>query len=163
MIIQIHNRKNEASLAEITLVTDRSILPSIKTDWNFDWQLAAEEVNTQLYALKTIDNTKKLEGLLKLKVEHEMMIMDLIEIAPHNTGEEKEYLDIAACLIAFACRESFNLNNNYKGFLIFFSKSNLINLYVTKYGATQISGQKICIYPIAGLVLINKYLNYSSI
>ncbi len=51
-----------------------------------------------------------------------MLIMDLLEIATHNIGKTKKYDDVAACLIAFACRESFTLEGNYKGYLSFVSK-----------------------------------------
>ena len=89
-----------------------------------------------------------------------MLIMDLVEIAPHNIGREsKRYDYVAGCLIAFACRESFKLENNYKGFLSFESKTELIEWYMDKYHAKIAMGQKMYIAPNDGQHLINEYLN----
>lgn len=88
-----------------------------------------------------------------------MVIMDVIEIAPHNIGSSnKKYNDVAGCLIAFACRESFKIEGNYKGFLTFTSKTNLIDWYKNTYGATQTLGQRMFIDDLAGLKLTEKYL-----
>jgi hypothetical protein len=85
--------------------------------------------------------------------------MDVIEIAPHNIGSSSKRFDyIAGCLVAFACRESFKIEGDYKGFLTFTSKTNLINWYKTKYGATQALGQRMFIDDSIGLQLIEKYL-----
>ena len=66
---------------------------------------------------------------------------------------------MAGCLIAFACRQSFKLESNYKGFLTFESKTKLIDWYIEKYNAKIAIGQKIYIEPKDGQKLINEYLN----
>lgn len=160
MLMEIHLQNNlkESVLAEIVKIIDTRQLPFKKDGWNFNWRLAAKEANSQLFAL-ILSETKEIEGLIKLKTEYDMMIMDIVEIAPHNIGKNKRYYDVAGSLIAFGCWESFNLDNNYKGFLSFVSKTNLVNFYSSKYGAIQALGQKICIPPEIGSKLINKYLN----
>lgn len=90
-----------------------------------------------------------------------MLIMDLLEIAPHNIGQNKRYYNAAACLIAFACRESFKLETNYKGYLIFVSKSGLVEFYINKYGANLTFGQKMYFDSNAAKKLIEKYLNFN--
>ncbi len=88
-----------------------------------------------------------------------MLIMDVIEIAPHNFGSSNKRFDyVAGCLIAFACRESFKIEGNYKGFLAFTSKTNLIEWYEKKYGALQALGRRMYINDTIGLKLIGKYL-----
>jgi hypothetical protein len=109
--------------------------------------------------LKTIEPPQELEGALQLKTENEMLIMDVLEIAPHNIGQKnKKYDYVAGCLIAFACRESFKLEGNYKGFLTFVSKTNLIKWYSDKYGAVLALGQRMYIDDNIGLKLIKEYL-----
>jgi len=71
-----------------------------------------------------------------------MLIMDVIEIAPHNFGSSNKKIDyVAGCLIAFACRESFKIEENYKGFLAFTSKTSLIECYEKIWRYTS-SGSK---------------------
>ena len=97
--------------------------------------------------------------MLQLKIAHGMQVMDIIEIAPHNIGSQNKKFDyVAGNLIAFACRESFKLENEYKGYLTFVSKSNLIEWYIDKYGAKQAVGQKMFIEPEISIKLIDKYL-----
>lgn len=89
-----------------------------------------------------------------------MVFMDNVEVAPHNFGKNKKYDFVAGCLISFACLESFEKGqNNYKGFLSFESKTELIPYYAKKYGAMLALGQRMFIDPEAGKVLIKKYLN----
>ena len=69
-----------------------------------------------------------------------------------------KYNNVAGCLIAFGCRESLKLNSAYKGYLTFVSKSSLVELYKTKYYATQTLGTRMYIDPASGEKLINTYL-----
>jgi len=149
---------NDLIEVEIILVTGK--LPLKKDGWKFDWNKLIKEKNTETYVLRLKDSTKQIEGILQLKIENEMLIMDVIEIAPHNLGSSNKRFDyVAGCLIAFGCRQSFRLKGPYKGFLTFTSKTNLIELYKSKYGATQALGQRMFIDDINGLKLIEKYLN----
>ncbi len=88
-----------------------------------------------------------------------MLIMDVLEIAPHNIGRNKRYDYVAGCLIAFACKESFKLGGNYKGFLTFVSKTNLIEWYSSKYGAELALGQRMFIDWENGTKLVQRYLH----
>jgi hypothetical protein len=118
-----------------------------------------KEPGSQTFVLKIIDKQQSIEGALHLIVENGMLIMDVIEIAPRNIGRKnKKYDYVAGCLIAFACRESFKIAGNYKGFLTFVSKSNLIEWYSYKYAAVLALGQRMFIDAEAGEKLINEYL-----
>ena len=111
------------------------------------------------YVIRLKDNPQSVEGILQLRIENDMLIMDVIEIAPHNFGTSNKRFDfVAGCLIAFACRESFKIEGDYKGFLTFTSKTNLIEWYKNKYGAKQALGQRMYIDDSMGLKLIEKYL-----
>ncbi len=150
--------KNQLEEAEIVKATLKE-LPIKKDGWQFDWKKAFRRKNTACYILRTKDESKMVLGLLGLKKEDEMLIMDLIELAPFNKGKNKKHDYVAGCLIAFACRESFNLESNYKGFLSFMSKTNLIEWYKKKYGAVQaFSTNRMFIEPENGIKLIDTYL-----
>lgn len=98
--------------------------------------------------------------MVQLRTEHEMLIMDTLEIAPHNVSSVQKKFDlVAGCLIAFSCRESFKIEGSYKGFLTFTSKTNLISWYQHKYGATHALGNRMYFDDVVGLKLIERYLN----
>jgi len=147
---------NELVIAEITSAKEIK-MPLKKDRWNFNWNKLVKDQNSETYLLRRAQN---IEGLMHLKVENEMMFMDVLEIAPHNIGSQNKIFDfVAGCLIAFACRESFKLTSEYKGFLTFVSKTKLIPWYSKKYGAEQALGQRMFINPQNGLKLIEEYLN----
>lgn len=149
--------KNKPVEAEIIQVLEK--LPLKLEGWKFDWNTLIKEKNTKTYILRLKNNPLNIEGIVQLKIELDMLIMDLIEIAPHNYSSlNKKFDDVAGCLIAFSCRESFKNKGDYKGFLTFTSKTNLIEWYKKKYGAVQALGQKMYIDSNIGLKLIEKYL-----
>jgi hypothetical protein len=135
-------------------------LPLRKDGWNFNWRTVFKEKNTSTYILRLKSNPDAVQCVLQLKIEGGLLIMNLVEIAPHNIGGvNKRYDYSAGCLIAFACRESFKLENSYKGFLAFESKTMLIDWYMEKYRAKIAMGQKMFTEPIDGQILIREYLN----
>ncbi len=148
-------------LVEVEIVPATSAeMPLKKDGWNFNWRQLVKEYNTRTFVLRAKEKSLNVEGVLQLRVENDMLIMDLVEIAPHNIGSKNKIFDyVAGCLIAFACRESFQIEGNYQGFLTFNSKTDLIDLYKNKYGAKLISGQRMYIDSDTGLQLIDEYLN----
>lgn len=154
----IYNLEND-ELIEVEIVVASGKMPLKKDGWKFDWNKLIKEKNTKSYVLKLKGNYQSIEGVIQLRIENDMLIMDVIEIAPHNFGSsDKRFDHVAGCLIAFGCRESFKIKGNYKGFLTFTSKTNLIDWYKKKYGATQALGQRMFIDDLTGLKLIEKYL-----
>ena len=135
-------------------------MPFKKDGWNFNWKTIFKKKNTKTYVLRLKSSPTSVQGVLHLRSEGGMLIMDLVELAPHNIGRKnKRYDYVAGCLIAFACRETFKLESNYKGFLTFESKTKLIDWYMEKYNAKLAMGQKMFIEPTDGLQLIEQYLN----
>ncbi len=144
--------------SEIVPIDIRTI-PLKKDGWNFNWRQLSKEENGQTFILRTINSPNQVEGALQLKFEYDMLVMDALELAPHNIGQEnKRYDYVAGCLIAFACRESFKIEGDYKGFLTFVSKTNLIEWYAKKYGAELALGQRMFIDWGNGEKLIERYL-----
>lgn len=58
--------------------------------------------------------------------------VNLIENSSDNKGRDKEIDRIAGCLLAFAVQVAFE--NGYAGFTSLVPKTELIELYVSKYG-----------------------------
>lgn len=161
MIYILDTINGELVKSEI-VVPDTKALPLKKDGWNFNWRQLLKDGN--IYVLRTIDSPNNIEGALCLRIEHEMLVMDALELAPYNIGREKKRYDyVAGCLIAFACRESFKISGDYKGFLTFVSKTNLIKWYSEKYGAELALGQRMFIDWENGEKLIEKNLNRTKI
>ena len=138
---------------------DKGKIPLKKDGWNFNWRQLSKEKNGQTFFLRTINSPNQVEGALQLKFEYDMLVMGALELAPQNIGQKnKRYDYVAGCLIAFACRESFKIEGDYKGFLTFVSKTNLIEWYAKKYGAELALGQRMFIDWENGEKLIEKYL-----
>ena len=154
----LDNQTNSHVEAEIVIGKLKD-MPSEKDGWNFNWRSIFKRKGTETYVLRLKSNPTSIQGVLHLRIEGGMLIMDLVEISPDNLGRgKKRYSYVAGCLIAYACRESFKLDNNYQGFLTFESKTKLINWYIKHYNAQLAIGQKMFIEPADGKKLIEKYL-----
>lgn len=163
MIYILDKINGELVKAEIVPL-NRKKTPLKKDGWNFNWRQLSRKENGQVYLLRTINSPNQTEGILCLKFEYDMLIMESLELAPHNIGQRKKRYDyVAGCLIAFSCRESFKIEGNYKGFLTFVSKTNLIKWYAEKYGAELALGQRMFIDWDNGERLIEEYLNRTKI
>ena len=136
-----------------------SDMPYEKDGWNFNWRTLFNDQNTRTYVLRRKHTADQIDGVLQLRVVHGMMLMNNIELSPDNIGTTKKHDFVAGCLIAYACRESFSLDGDYKGFLVFESKTELIDHYTYKYGAALIRGQRMFIGAQQGIRLIEYYLN----
>lgn len=157
MIYILNNDLEKLEKAEIVRA-DKTKCPLKKDGWNFNWKKLIDEKNSKTYFLRLIEK-QSIEGAIQLKTIDGMLIMNALEIAPHNIGSKnKKYGYVAGCLIAFACRESFKLESEYKGFLSFVSKTSLIEWYADNYGAIVALGQRMYIHDTTGIKLIKKFL-----
>lgn len=104
--------------------------------------------------------SEELQGLLKFSlINNEMIFLDNIEVAPHNYGSQGRYDLVIGSLLAYCSKQSMILGkNNYEGFVVFESKTNLIDFYKNKYGATYIGVNRMYISDESGQKLIEKYL-----
>ncbi|MHA4811486.1 hypothetical protein ACX0G9_25525 [Flavitalea flava] len=62
--------------------------------------------------------------------------IELLEVGADNRRGKKKLANIAGCLIAFACRESFK--RGYEGWVFLIPKTFLLEHYPTKYGFTHV-------------------------
>lgn len=159
-MIYVHDTLADQLVKAEIILMDKKSIPLKKDGWNFKWRQLYNLDGAQSYVLRTLNSPNVIEGALCLKWEYDMLIMEALELSPHNIGNtNKRYNHVAGCLIAHGCKESFKLEGPYKGFLTFVSKSNLIQWYSTKYGAILALGQRMYIDWENGVKLIQQYLN----
>ena len=140
--------------AEILTVSP-SELEEIDESGLFEFEWTKEEGN-QIYK---IVKTKQLSPLglisiVEFPLESRIHI-DLLENSIENQGKNKKIDGIAGCLIAFAVKLSFD--KGYLGCTSLIPKTELIDLYVERYGFSQF-GRQLAIEGTDALQLIHKYL-----
>lgn len=126
---------------------------NISALFDFYWE---KEQKNEIFALK-IGPKKQIAGLMSL-VNHQSELrleIALLECSKENIGKTKRYEGIAGCLIAFACRLSFQ--RGYFGFVSLIPKTELIKHYILTYGFQQ-HGRHLAIEMDAANHLIEKYL-----
>lgn len=144
----------EAEIHEV----DEEDFENIKKSKQFEFDWTKEDKN-HIFKIVRADESENQEilGLLSLtNVPEEFRIhINLIENSNDNKGQSKKIDRIAGCLLAFAVQVSFE--NGYSGFVSLVSKTELINLYVKKYGFTQY-GRQLAMEGKEAILLIEKYL-----
>lgn len=145
------------------LLTNHSEMPKKQAGWSFSWKQLSRVEGGTCYKIILSSQPNEIQGLLMLTVMfREMIVMNNIEVAPHNYGSQGKYDRVAGVLLGYACWQSFMKGKgDYQGFMTFESKTALIPFYQLKYGATHIRGSKMYIGPDAGRKLIQEYLHIS--
>ena len=155
MRIKIRNKIGEEFDAEI-LKVGKSVVKNLPNNWKFDW-LELYSTNSKFYQINFKD---EVQGLIKLEEENNSYyVLKNIEVSPSNYGSNGRFINIAEILMSYACLKSFEYNlGNYKGYLVFTSKGNLIEYYQLKYQAELIFRERMMIDPEKGKELILKNL-----
>ena len=128
-----------------------------KDGWFFNWKTEFKESGRQLYKL-VLAGDSAIQGLISLEpVPNQLFIeMHLIESAPHNHPDQKQFAGVAGNLVAFACKMSFDLR--FEGYVAFTAKTNLIPHYIESLGAQVIYGQnRMGIFTKAAKKIVNSY------
>ena len=148
------NREFEAEIMEV----DDEDFETIKDygQFDFDW---SKEKRSSVFKLveKDLDEPEIL-GLISITdFSDEFRIhINLIENSDENKGRDKKIDRIAGCLLAFASSIAFE--KGYLGFTSLVPKTELIELYVNKYGFKQY-GRQLAIDQKDAINLIKKYLS----
>ena len=150
------NLKGKLIIGEILLATKKN-LPKSKTKWQFDWKTLYSK-DSLIYQLTY---EAEIQGLIKMtKVDEGYYEMSNLELSSKNYGSKGNIDHVAGCLIAFGCLLTFEINEGqYKGYLAFTSKGELIQHYEENYFAELVFREKMIIFPKNGKKLIKKYLN----
>lgn len=128
-----------------------------KNGWSFSWKKEYKEANRQIYKLLILENTQ-IHGLISFEpIKSEQYIeLHLIENAPHNYGTNKQFLGVAANMVAFACKCSFELG--FEGFVAFNAKTKLVKHYIETLGARLLFGNsRMGIFTEEAKFLVNSY------
>lgn len=136
-------------------VTARDITRLKPADWSFDWKKEARQKDKSVYKLVIVDNESVVQGLISLQDRGDHVFMALIENSKFNRGAKKLYLGVAANLVAFACKRSFDAG--YEGFVSFESKTRLKEHYQTTLGAQVLFGNIMALDTKASKRLVAQY------
>ena len=128
---------------------------SKKNGWLFSWNIESKFLDREIYKLTITGNPNIIQGLVSISDLGDHFYLHLVESAPFNLGKNKLYEGVAGNLFAFTCKMSWD--KGYQGFVSFTSKTKLIEHYEKILGATQVSGQKMVIFPHEALRLIKRY------
>ena len=151
MQVLIKNRRNKEFTANIERF-DNKYFKDVSSELKFNWKQLFNS-NALFYMIMY---EEQIQGIIKLEEENELYyVLKNIEVAPRNYGSKGKYKNIAEILMSFASLKSFELNRgNYKEFLIFTSKGNLIEYYQNKYKAELIFRERMIINSKIGKQLI---------
>jgi hypothetical protein len=147
----------ENAFTEERFLTD--ILPVklneiIAEEWLFDWKKEIRKVDCKVFKLVTRGNESVIQGLLSFLDGKDHIFMNLLESASFNKGQNKVYLGVAGNLVAYACKISLDL-----GYVVFDSKTALIEHYQEKLHAKRLGGLRMYIDTTAAFRLLDKYFN----
>ncbi|TAK35717.1 MAG: hypothetical protein EPO28_14305 [Saprospiraceae bacterium] len=117
----------------ISMATFKDV-PSLDGKWLFDWKKEVPRV--PVYKLVTVENPETIQGLMSVEENKGFLFVPLIENAPHNRGNNKEYRGIPGNLIAFVCKLSDE--RGYGGYVAFDAKTALKEHYRNTLGAQAI-------------------------
>lgn len=144
------------------------ILPSIQNGWRFNFKKHSKVKGARTFVLVTDETPNIIEGCLIFEMmNNEEPYMAYIELAPYNKGNLRKFDLVAGCLIAFACRLSFNHGKGpFRGYLAFHvseekeeDQTKLMSHYSKMYKAIWLKGtKKMIIIPEDGEKLVNKFL-----
>ncbi|WP_288427589.1 hypothetical protein [uncultured Spirosoma sp.] len=124
----ITNRISQEQFQTIFLEVTKKDLPSLpKKLWAFDWRKEIKLTDRVVYKLTTQENPTVIQGLISWSDLGDHIFVNLVESAPFNRGAERLYQGVAGNLFAIACQESFT--RGYDGFVVFESKTKLLNHY----------------------------------
>jgi hypothetical protein len=150
----------ENAFTEERFLTD--ILPIkfseiIEKDWLFDWKKENNKSGCKVFKLVTRGNEEVIQGLLSISDGKDHIFMNLLESASFNKGQNKVYLGVAGNLVAYACKVSFD--TGYDGYVVFDSKTALIEHYEEKLHAKRLGGLRMYIDTVAAFRLLDQYFN----
>lgn len=145
------NRRFEAEVIGIGAAEVASITRSKR--FEFNW---SKEGASQIFKIVKAGDELALGLLAIIDYPYESRIhVQLIESANENKGRDKKIDWIAGCLLAYSAQLSFQ--KGYMGFVSLILKTELIPLYMGKYGFQQV-GRQLALETHAAIELIKQYL-----
>jgi hypothetical protein len=162
-----HRESGELVNAIIRRAVPRQ-MPSLHDGWRFNFDRHSRPAHTYAYLLVLEDSPEVIQGALIFQLLDGGVLpyMAYVETAPHNKGNQREYDEIAGCLIAHAFTLTFIYGRDpYQGQLFFDvleenpeDQERLVQLYREKYGALRLGETRLLIIDDFGEVLVARYL-----
>jgi len=134
---------------------------SKRNGWNFNWKTELDDPAKEVYKLTIISSPEIIQGIVSLSIKSDHVLMNLLESAPFNIGNNKLYEGVAGNLVAYACKVSFQ--HSFGGYVAFTAKTSLIDHYKKTLGAYTIAGNKMSLSTQSATLLVEKYFNTKSI
>ncbi|NDV59171.1 hypothetical protein [Bacteroides sp. 519] len=150
-----HRLTGDKIITDVSSVTKDDLKSVLKKNgWSFNWRKEFDEVLKHVYKL-TIAGDSTIQGLICFSVEEDHVYMHLLESAPSNRGDNRIFFGVAANLVAFACKYSYE--QGFEGCIAFTAKTKLIEHYEKSLGAIHIGHHRMLIEMEAAEKLIEKY------
>jgi len=144
---------------EVVRLTEDDLLTLRGLKWTFDWAVELENPDRQVHSLATKENSSFWHALVSSEDKRDHVFMHLIESAPVNKGRDKLFKGVAANLVAFLCKQSFE--KGYNGVISFDAKTRLIEHYEKTLGAKRFSFNGMFIESPDAYILVKRYFpNY---
>ncbi len=150
----INTKDNNSYEVTIELVTAAEIKDITKSKrFGFNWRKPGGTTTLKL----TLKDTGEILGLMSItdRSDDKAIEINLLESSRENIGKGKEYANIAGCMIAYACRESFK--RDYDGFVCLVPKTDLIRHYINIY-SMEYTGMYMFVDGRESYRLIQKYI-----
>ncbi|MFS0841313.1 hypothetical protein [Paenibacillus sp. 1P03SA] len=131
------------------------VLENMK-EWDnaFNWTVYFGLTGFEVYKM-VIKGNDDIQGAIALERKEDHVFVHLIESAPRNRFD-KVFERVGLNLVAFACKRSKELG--HEGFVLFQSKTKLIQYYEKNMFAQHIGGGNMIISDVAANRLIELYL-----
>ena len=99
-----------------------------KDGWKFDWEKSFGAVSQKIAYLEN----EKIQGLVEFEEVPSSLynVIYRIELSPENIGKNRKIDNVAGTLFAYVAKDS--LDAGFEGFVVFDSKTILIDHYVEK-------------------------------
>jgi hypothetical protein len=151
MLLGCYNPRMELVQVDIDKATARQMS---RDGWLFDWSISSSAISLKV-AYQSGDTV---QGLIEFERVPSSMydFVYLIETAPWNQGKDRFLEDVAGTLFAYVAKDS--LSAGFEGFVVFDSKTVLVDHYVNKYGAKVVAGNRMVFDTAASIRLIREYL-----
>ncbi len=130
------------------------IRPKDYRGWIFNWSIT-EENGYDIYEL-FIKDDDTVQGRISVKIVGGVADVEIVEAALHNYSHKGRYAGVGAHLFAIACQVS--LDAGCDGVVAFTSKSDLVEYYMERLNAAEITPRRMVIFESAAQILLDKYM-----
>ena len=133
---------------------EKEIKPNDYKGWKFDWSKTQKQGNS-VYEL-FLKGEDVVQGRISFILEGGAALVDIVESAPWNIGQEGKYHGVGPHLFAIACKYSYEAG--YDGCVAFTAKDDLIQHYQDSLHAVLLGGRRMGIFEDAAKILLDKYI-----